>query len=59
VKELISGKLREVVRWKLVESPQSPWRAVVGDSISGLHPGVKVGGFLGCLEVGGGSGGTP
>ena len=44
MKELISGKLREEVRWKLVESPQSPWRAVVGDNISGLHLGVKGGG---------------
>ena len=44
MKELVSGKLREVVRWKLVESTPRVPRAVVGDSISGLHPGVKMGG---------------
>jgi hypothetical protein len=44
VEELLDGKLREEVRWKLVESTPRVPRAVVGDSISGLHLGVKVGG---------------
>ena len=39
MKELVYGKLREEVRWKLVELPR---RAVVGGIISGLHQWVKV-----------------